>query len=230
MDHSEATNVMAAERYLLDELTPELRESFEEHAFDCPECSLDLRCGTAFIDAAKRELPRLVETRPSKTPSRSAGRRSFWSSIFQPAFAIPAFAALLAVVGFQNLVTIPSLRSAAGEPSIVPSSSFHAGTRGAAHAQVLADQKRGAVVAIELPEDQAFRSFGFDLYDPAGKQTWSRSLNVANGGGAADGTVSLVIPKAALQQKSYTLVISGIAAQGERTEIDRRILDIQFAE
>ena len=61
MDHNEATKQMAAERYLLDELTPELRDAFEEHAFDCPECSVDLRAGATFIGAAKVELPKIAE-------------------------------------------------------------------------------------------------------------------------------------------------------------------------
>ena len=32
MDHNQAIKEMAAERYLLNELTPELRDAFEEHA------------------------------------------------------------------------------------------------------------------------------------------------------------------------------------------------------
>jgi hypothetical protein len=31
-----------------------------------------------------------------------------------------------------------------------------------------------------------------------------------------------------LQQGSYTLTISGITAQGSRTQLDRRILDVRF--
>ena len=60
MDHNEAIQQMVAERYLLGELTAEQRDAFEEHAFDCPECSLDLRAGAAFIDTAKVELPKLA--------------------------------------------------------------------------------------------------------------------------------------------------------------------------
>src|SRR4051812_35499583 len=120
MDHKEAIQQMAAERYLLDEMTPELRESFEEHAFDCPECSMDLRAGAAFITSAKAELPNLPETsnlvdaspsssQPSPKPS---AKKSSWFISLRPAFAIPAFAALLAVIAYQNLATIPALRSA----------------------------------------------------------------------------------------------------------------------
>ena len=233
MDHNEATKEMAAERYLLDELTPELRDAFEEHVFGCADCALDLRAGSAFINIAKGELPGLVA--PSPTPSKAEPAKSIkkkfdWQSWLRPEFAVPAFAALLAVVSYQNLSTIPSLRKAASEPSVLPSTAFHAGTRGSAHTQVGADRIHGAAFSIELPQDSGYASYAFDLYDPQGKQVWAKSLVASQAGSAGDGTVSLVIPGAGLLQGSYTLAISGIDAKGTRTEIDRRILDIHFDE
>ena len=46
------------------------------------------------------------------------------------AFIVPAFGALILVIAFQNLSTIPNLRTAIAEPHILPATSFHAGTRG----------------------------------------------------------------------------------------------------
>jgi hypothetical protein len=40
--------------------------------------------------------------------------------------------------------------------------------------------------------------------------------------------VSLFIPGRGLQQGSYALTVSGVTADGQRTQLDRRILDIQF--
>jgi Putative zinc-finger len=230
MDHKEAIKQMAVERYLLDELTPELRDSFEEHAFDCSECSTDLRAGAAFIKAAKAELPKLVEPSSSPSMSRPVVKKRNWFVLLRPAFAVPAFAALLAVVAYQNLATIPSLRSAAGEPRVLPSTAFHAGTRGAAHTSVQADRTQGAVLSIELPQDSTYASYAFDLYDPQGKLLWTRTSISSNASTAGDGTISLVIPGAGLLQGSYTLAISGKTAQGGRTEIDRRVIDIHFGD
>ncbi len=233
MDHNEATKEMAAERYLLNELTPELRDAFEEHVFGCPECALDLRAGSAFINIAKGELPELAagSLAPSQAePSRPIKKTFDWQSWLRPAFAVPAFAALLAVVSYQNLSTIPSLRKAASEPSVLPSTAFHAGTRGSAHTPVEADRTHGAALSIELPQDSGFASYAFDLYDLQGEQLWTRSVTATQAGSAGDGTVSLVIPGAGLAQGSYTLAISGTDAKGTRTEIDRRILDIHFDE
>lgn len=233
MEHNEAIKEMVAERYLLGELTPEQRDAFEEHAFDCPECSLDLRAGSIFINTAKVELPHLATT--SAAPSlpsisRPDRKRINWQSWLRPAFAGPAFAALLAVVGYQNLLTIPSLRTAATQPSVLPSTAFHAGTRGTAHTQVQADRTQGAVLSIELPQDSGVATYSFTLYDPQGKQIWTRTLTAARAGTSGDGIVSLVIPSAGLVQGSYTLAIAGINAQGTRTEIDRHALDIQFVD
>jgi anti-sigma factor RsiW len=228
MDHNEAIKQMAVERYLLDELTPELRDSFEEHAFDCSECSTDLHAGAAFIKAAKAELPKLVEPTSAPAIFRPLVKKPNWFAWLRPAFAVPAFAALLAVVAYQNLATIPSLRSAAGEPRVLPSTAFHAGTRGAAHTSVQADRTQGAVLSIELPQHSTYASYAFDLYDPQGKLLWTRTGVSSNTSSDGDGSMSLVIPGAGLLQGSYTLAISGKTAQGGQNEIDRHVLDIHF--
>ncbi|MGA8085858.1 MAG: zf-HC2 domain-containing protein [Terracidiphilus sp.] len=233
MDHNEATQQMAAERYLLGELTPELRDAFEEHAFDCPECAVDLRAGAAFIGAAKVELPKLAETSaavPKPEIIHPTKKRFDWQAWLRPAFAVPVFAALLALVAYQNLDTIPALRKAASEPSVLPSTAFHAGTRGAAHASVEADRTKGAALSIELPQESGYASFAFDLYDPQGKELWTRTVPGSKAGSDDDGTVSLVIPGSGLTEGSYSLAIIGIDGQGSRTEIDRRILDVHFVD
>src|SRR5260221_4650415 len=53
MEHAEATESMAAERYLLGEMTPEDRDAFEEHFFGCGACATDVRDG-ARVGAAIR--------------------------------------------------------------------------------------------------------------------------------------------------------------------------------
>jgi Putative zinc-finger len=233
MDHNEAIKEMATERYLLNELTPELRDAFEEHAFNCPECALDLRAGSTFIDIAKGELPGLVaaSASPSHVESARPVKKTFdWQSWLRPAFAVPAFTALLALVSYQNLSTIPSLRKAASEPNVLPSTAFHAGTRGSTHTAVEADRTHGAALSIELPQDSGYASYVFELYDPQGKQLWTQTISASQAGSAGDGTVSLLIPGAGLVQGTYRLSISGADAKGARTEIDRRALDLHFDE
>jgi hypothetical protein len=144
-----------------------------------------------------------------------------------PAFAVPAFATLLAVIAFQNLSTIPSMRSAATEPRMLPWSSLHMGTRGAEPTVVQADRKQGTVILIELPGQPVYTSYAVDLYDPQGKRIWTQTVTASQNDAGA-GTLSLLIPGAGLEQGTYALNLAGISPQGARTELGRRSLDVHL--
>jgi Putative zinc-finger len=227
MDHSEAIKQMAAERYLLDELPPEARDDFEEHAFDCPECSVDLRAGAAFISEAKIQLPTLSSPVSEPTPPRQlrpTPKKRNWSFWWQPSFALPVFAVLLGVIAYQNL----TLRRTAEEPRVLRTTSIHAGTRGSAHVPVPADRTQGLALSIELPQTSTYASYAFELYDPSGKKIWSKTMTSSNQGSGDESTVSLIIPGQGLRAGSYSLNTFGLTANGDRTEIDRHALDVQF--
>jgi anti-sigma factor RsiW len=53
MDHNEALQLQAAEKYVLGELSQSLRDKFEEHFFECPECALDVKAVAGFVDNAR---------------------------------------------------------------------------------------------------------------------------------------------------------------------------------
>jgi len=228
MNHEQAIQEMATERYLLDELTPELRDAFEEHMFECQECALDVRAGNVFMVEAKAQLPAIAAQAAPQEPVRTAPARPkkpWWSILTMPAFAAPVFAALLGVIAFQNLSTIPSLRSEATEPRIIAPSSLHADTRGAEPTVVQADRKQGASVLIDLPQQPGYSSYGIDLYDPQGKRIWTQTVTAPQAG-----TLSLSIPGKGLEQGAYTLNLAGISPQGARTELGRRVLDVHFSD
>jgi len=240
MDHNQAVNLMAAERYLLGELPPELRDAFEEHMFDCPECAFDIRAGVTFVEEAKLQLPGLTATQPeparqpvAQTQAKPLKKRfwsGWWGSLFSsPAFAAPVFATLLLVIGYQNLVTVPALRSEANEPRILPQVALHTGTRGA-RPVVVADRKQGVLLQVDLPgatDEHIYNTFAIDLYTPQGKLAWTQNFNPSAAGADAD-SLSLVIPGGGLQAGDYVLVLSGVSASGQHNELQRSIFDIQF--
>ncbi len=224
MNHHEAEEQMAVERYLLDELTPEVREAFEQHYFDCPECALDLRIGAAFADEAKA-LPReLAPATPAPAPARPEAKKPKGFLWWRPVFAVPVFALLLAVIGYQNLATLPALRTEAAQPRLLPWTLLHAETRGSGPLALQADRTQGAVLLIDLPQDSADTSYAFELYNQRGMRIWTKTEEALGEGR----TVSILIPGPVLQEGSDILAISGIASNGERTEIDRRSLEIHF--
>lgn len=235
MDHSEALQQMAAERYLLNELTPDARAAFEEHLFDCPECALDLRAGVAFVEEAKSQLPKLAGAMPAPVPSRSReprAERSWWQAWFQPAFAAPVFATLLLVIGYQNLVTYPGLRAAADQPRLLPWAPLHGATRGAQLA-ITADRRHGVALPVDLPQPPsigAYASYSFDLNDPQGKLVWTGAAAAPSDETGAGQRLSLVIPGAMLSNGTFTVSVSGVAAQGERTRIDQFAFDLHLTD
>jgi hypothetical protein len=91
MSHQQATQMNAVEMYVLSELTPEEELRFEAHYFGCEECARAVAVEEA-----------LSEVAPPKT-------QPWWRRLAFPVL-IPAEAALLVVVSFQNVHSIPTMR------------------------------------------------------------------------------------------------------------------------
>jgi len=85
MDHDEAVRQNATERYLLDELDPELRDQFEEHLFDCQDCALDLRAGAMFVEQTKVILAEPPAVSVARVPVTEAAKPG-WLAWLRPAF------------------------------------------------------------------------------------------------------------------------------------------------
>ena len=108
MDHNQAIQLQASVKYVLGELSQIQREEYEEHYFDCAECAIDLKALATFTDTTREVL------RPEKAnqlASDSVPALGGWLRWFQPITAIPAFAALLLIIAYQNTVTIPQARN-----------------------------------------------------------------------------------------------------------------------
>jgi len=106
MDHPQSMNTLAAERYLLDEMTDAERDEFEGHFFTCSECAEDLRVGAIMVDGARKGLISSVATAAAPTmltPRHIASRR------WRPSIIVPwAAAASFALATGYLSVPIPS--------------------------------------------------------------------------------------------------------------------------
>lgn len=230
MNHTEAVKQMVVEQYLLDELTPDAREAFEEHLFDCPDCALDLRAGAAFVDEAKAELPGIaVNTEAPAKVGKFNSKPDFRLSWWKPAFVAPVFAAMLLVLVFQNVVTFPALREAANQPRIVPVAPLHGATRGGNHLTLIANRTHGVALPIDLYIESGMApaaSYSFDLRDPQGKLAWTGTMPAAVQESDSGQRLSIVIPGSMLRNGSYSLSVTSVASNGERTTIQQYIFDI----
>jgi len=232
MDHNDAVRQKATERYLLDELDPELRDQFEEHLFDCQDCALDVRAAAMFVEQAKvvlAESPATSEARVSAavaaraTGAERAGSRRGWLAWFRPAFAVPVLALLLAVIGYQNFVTYPHLMEAANQPQVGPWASVNVSTRGTAPTTIKAHPGEGFGLLVNLPPEDGFASYTADLYNPAGKLQWSGPIAAPSN---EEGR-QIYVPGGHGQSGTYTLVVKGITAAGETKEIGRHPIDVE---
>jgi hypothetical protein len=123
MTHNQAAGSMAAERYLLEEMTAGEREEFEAHFFECADCGDAVRTGALMRAAARAGLaqsttPATVHSWPPVTGREASRSRRLW----KPSTALPwAAAALLALaVGYQSLIVVPSLERRLGPQALSP--------------------------------------------------------------------------------------------------------------
>ena len=112
MRHEFAVSTHAAERYLLNEMSPEERDAFEGHYFSCIDCAEDLQTASRLIESAKSVWREDAESPPKA--SLFDWLRMKWLS---PALLAVATAAV-AVIAYQNVVTIPALNSPRALPAL----------------------------------------------------------------------------------------------------------------
>jgi putative zinc finger protein len=227
MNHSEANRLMASEKYLLDELSHDQVEAFEEHLFGCHECAMDVRAGSLFLEQGKVELahPAAAEVRTRIAIRKPSG----WFAWLRPAFALPAMAVLLLVIGYQNLVTYPALKGALAEnraPRILPAGALVSGeVRGPEGASiVLLRAGEPFLLPLDIPANKTFPSYVVELHNPAGGVQWSLPISAE----AIKNTLPIQSPGVNRAGK-YEVVVMGVNAQGEKLEVGRYPLELQFA-
>ena len=225
MEHGEAVQQKAT-RYLLNELSPEARDAFEGHFFDCRECALDLRAAAAFVDEAKAQLPGL------QTQARPAVKKIAPQVV---RVGQPALYTSLCCAGFRSAgagcwlskcrdVARPA--AVATQPHLVTLAELHTGVRGGDAAVIVASRKQGASISIALPCPAGVNSLKPVLLDPAGKQWWTATVAAPNEND--DRQLGLDLPGDGLTAGKYTLVISGVDAKNTTTEISRTAFEIQL--
>ena len=227
MNHNEAKQLQAAEKYLLGELSLAQREEYEEHYFDCTECALDLKAMAVFADNAREVL------RQEKVSSVVTGRapvQGGWFNWLRPIVAVPAFAALLLVIIYQNTVTLPRAKEAAhGAPQLF-TSSFSlqmANTRGGEEVKVQIHPNEGFGLDFDFTPSRSFESYVCQLQDESGRSLWE--VNVP--GSSANKEAHVSVPAGLVRPGKYSLVFFGApVSQGQppRDTVLRLAFAIEF--
>jgi hypothetical protein len=224
MDHLDAEQIKAVERYVLNDLSVSEVEEFERHFFDCPQCSEELRALTIFQENARAvfagedpaPVPAMV-TAPKSAAKWWQGFSPQWSSSRMASWA-PAFAALL--IGLF-----------AGWASFHPREDVQA-----LYAHALYAQARGEETVVSPPAgaesfelyldktwDGEYASYTAVLDDASGAEKFTLPLNA----GAAGDAMRVLVKGHRLTPGKYVLVMRGNNS-GKETELARFPFTLRF--
>ena len=220
MEHIQAKDMNAAEKYVLGELAGELREQFEEHYFDCTECALDVQTAAAFV-AASKEIFREQPENQLVTSGERGGKPSRWAGWLKPLIAIPAMAAIVVMLGYearQIKSRVPNTVTVGSEQALVASADF--GLRGG-------DREASESVPVRVREGQAFGlHFDFipaqkfaryvgEVQDQAGHVLMRLGIPAER----INKEVKFVVASGRLAPGNYALVIYGDSEQVQKTKV-----------
>jgi hypothetical protein len=228
MDHNEAVRLQAAEKYVLGEFPQNLRDEYEEHFFDCAECAVDLKAAAVFVDVSREVLRNEAGESVAKHAVPAQGR---WFGWFRPIVAVPAFAALLLAITYQNSVTIPRAKEAAtrnaGQLFTTSISLQAANTRGGEEIKGQVRPNESFALDFDFTPSLPFESYVCQLQDEAGRSL----LQVSIPSSSANTEVHLVVPGGLVLPGRYHLVFSGdpgLKRQLARDEVLRLAFAIEF--
>jgi hypothetical protein len=229
MDHEEAIQQRAAERYLLGELNAEDRETYEAHYFDCPVCAKEVLDAAVLADNA-REVFR-EDARPRETGKETAkSRRKLNWFGWLAASPVPAFAALaLAMVtGYQNLVTIPALQRASA-PQALPYVVVPPIARSSVPVVHLKAGQPIFGLVLDVNPVQTFASYVCEFRREGAGPVVSLTAAVPEPGAP----LNLLLPASKFPKGRYELVIRGGLAGADAktlTEVERYRFEIGYGE
>jgi hypothetical protein len=224
MEHLQAIQLKAAERYVLGELPSDLREQYEEHFFGCAECAEELSLAAAFVEnsrAAMGSEPVMPPVRLPVSATRERPAATAWFGAFlRPSFAVPVFAALLLLVAYQTFLVIPRLKGAAmrsvgalatAAPQALASFSLiTAGSRGGELLTVAVAPGQPFSLYFDIPPDGNYSSYICEIVNSAGAAEYSLNISAEQ----AKNAVQLLIPSSSLGPGKHVLVVRGLGTQG----------------
>jgi hypothetical protein len=145
------------------------------------------------------------------------------SWLLQPAFVVPAFALLLAVIGYQNFITIPRYKQAAS-PRVLPMHSLiTANTLGDQSLSFTVPAEEPFGLYVDAPYDAAYSTYLLTLLSPSGAATPLRSLNAAE----AQKTQIIAI-NPGRQAGKYAIIVSGLPSSTADSLSAKELARLQF--
>lgn len=206
MEHGEAMQSAAAERYILGELNAAEADSFEEHFFDCRECADEVRTGAAFLEGG-RKLVRQEKEAPVPAPVISLTERR------ERRAWLPAAVAAVLLLGIGTPLIVQQVNDARPAIDIPSVHMLQASTR-AADGDI-PSVRAGDIVYVDVLGEPSYARYELRVLDPKGQAFLTRPVTpeqVKN---------SLPLVLRGWGPGTYELVIVGMDPAGQYAEISR---------
>src|ERR1700733_8491796 len=216
MNHTEAVSNAAVDRYLLGQLSASELEEFEQHFFDCLECSRELHAGALFEDNARAVFLEEAAA-PAKVRTPAETKPSVWGWFWQrPWSAAPALAALVlaAVTLYLASIVIPGLRTqlnAALSPQPGARYVLPPISRGDARALGVPGGGRFYTIYMDPAWEGSFAAYLCSVQDESGSTRFSVRLPAPPPGKP----IQILMARSLLPSGRYTVFIHNAAESGK---------------
>jgi hypothetical protein len=218
LDHLQALESQAPERYLLGELTASENEDFERHYFECEECAFAVESGDQFIANVRAVLkpesePALLPLRDRPGKSRSSFRERVAAWMRSGAIPVPAAILFAAVALYQGVVLIPGLRHTLNGARALPAFQLVGAARGESKQITVSAGDPFLALSLDVPPESHFGEYICDLSE-SGRSLF-RVISPAPGEGQP---VTIQFPVNELKPGSYELTIFGAGPMGQQAD------------
>ena len=187
MDHAEAVDTMAAQRYVLEEMTPEDRDAFEDHFFGCAACAADVRDGATIAAAMRREKASIA-----LVPQRAS--HAGW-------LAAAASLVIAAFLGYQTMTLRGHLRDER-EARVLPYSMINGESRGSE--TVITNASRPFALFVDIPRREHVTRYVVTIADEKGRASVTQPVTLDE---ASEPSVLLRIPGGLLTPGRYSVIV-----------------------
>ena len=226
MDHDQAIQTQASTRYILGELPPADRDSFEEHYADCSHCLNDVELAAAFAANSKEVFREraLAGNIPKRIPWLN------WRPF--PALALSAAFNLILVAGLgigflrfhqaapiESAISSDPASAALSEPGGVDMIRVRGTTRSAENAQVVRAKIQPVFLAFDLL--QHYEHYFYSV-EQGGSVVKSGELKTPPGD-----VLVLRIPVDHLSPGEYQVSVTGSATGAAREDLGNCVLQVE---
>jgi hypothetical protein len=196
-EHEQAIRTLAAERYMLGQMTDAERETFEEHYFNCRFCVEDVK-GIDLMSQAARQQPK-----PQPVPK-------WWRPMNVAPWAVSA--TLAGVLVLQPMMRTPPVAQLA-EVAYDTHRPLTSESRAAAAAVMKLPAGRRILQYVEIAHDPQYTQYRWDLRSDEAKSLQSGTVTPEE----TKEPIALLLGP--LPAGSYELVIEGVRKDGNRSAI-----------